>query len=405
MAGIGQSCAHQYRDHTSCITGGRIDASCCVDSHFQKACHFKPGLISGVVCCRLPAKSPQIVVKPPRKLRVYTDLIFLLSCQASGMPPPRMQWYKNGRRLTSEDARISVLSSGDLLVTLSRPSDSGLYTCEVTNDHGMDMANSYVSVIESKSGCADGTSAGLRSHGDVQACSGIWKGHVRNAKSLCDKGWRVCSHRNKKSIRDISIFELFNLPGCYAYNAASWRNSCRRCKDSRMAGVGKDCGLVNYRHSSCLGRGRIEVFASHMSSSCEFTPGLTTGVLCCKKTRRKGGNRRPSKCRPRCQHRGKCVAHNRCKCARGYKGARCQIAICNPSCGLKGQCVRPNKCRCQSGYTGPTCKQKQRSCPAPCVNGGRCQNGICKCPAKFWGKSCQYPLQHVLLSQMNGTEE
>lgn len=54
MAGIGQACAHKSLGQTSCISGGRIDASCCVDSHFHTACHFKPGLMTGVICCRLP---------------------------------------------------------------------------------------------------------------------------------------------------------------------------------------------------------------------------------------------------------------------------------------------------------------------------------------------------------------
>ncbi|GFS10709.1 von Willebrand factor D and EGF domain-containing protein [Elysia marginata] len=405
MAGIGQGCAHQYKDHTSCISGGRIDASCCVDSHFHRACHFKPGLISGVVCCRLPVQSARIVVKPPRRLRVYPDLIFLLSCRTSGMPPPTIHWYKNGRRLDNGNPRVSILYSGDLLVTLSRASDSGLYTCEASNDYGMDIANSYVNVAEHKSGCAGGARKGSLRHRNVQACPGVWKGHVRNAKSLCGQGWKVCSHRDRKSIRDVSAVELFRLPGCYAYNAASRRNSCRRCKNSKMAGVGKDCGWVNYRHTSCLSRGRIDVFAPNMTSSCDFTPGLTSGVLCCKKVKRRGGHRGRSKCKPRCQHKGKCIGPNRCRCTEGYKGSRCQIAICTPKCGVKGRCVRPNKCRCQPGYTGKTCRQKARSCVAPCVNGGKCHRGICRCPAKFWGKTCQYPLHHMLLTQLNRTDK
>lgn len=55
MAGIGRGCPHQNFGQTSCIRGGRIDSSCCVDSHFQQACHYKPN-IHGVVCCKLPSK-------------------------------------------------------------------------------------------------------------------------------------------------------------------------------------------------------------------------------------------------------------------------------------------------------------------------------------------------------------
>lgn len=55
MAGIGRGCPHQNFGQTSCIRGGRIDSSCCVDSHFHQACHYKPN-INGVVCCKLPSK-------------------------------------------------------------------------------------------------------------------------------------------------------------------------------------------------------------------------------------------------------------------------------------------------------------------------------------------------------------
>ncbi|XP_012937902.1 delta-like protein 4, partial [Aplysia californica] len=313
---------------------------CCVDAHFHTACHFKQGLITGVLCCRLPVKRPNIVVKPPGRLQVYRDFIFLLTCQASGMPPPRLLWYKDGRRLASGNSRISVLSSGDLLVTLARRSDTGLYTCEAINEEGIDTASSYVSVAEYTSGCADDSTDGLHMHSDIQACAGEWKGHVKSAKSLCARGWRVCNPRDQRSLKEITSFEMFDLSGCYAYNAASRKNKCKRWE----------------------------------------------------------------KCVPRCEHKGVCISHNRCRCASGYKGARCQLPVCSPGCGSKGQCIRPNKCRCSAGYTGRTCRRKTKPCKSTCLNGGRCRRGKCKCPGSFWGKACQYPLQHVLLTRLNRTE-
>ena len=40
----------------SCISGGQIDVSCCVDSHFNRACQYRPGLASGVLCCKIPGQ-------------------------------------------------------------------------------------------------------------------------------------------------------------------------------------------------------------------------------------------------------------------------------------------------------------------------------------------------------------
>lgn len=62
-------------------------------------------------------------------------------------------------RLCIDSARVTALFSylnfllhcttGDLLFTLPKRSDTGLYSCEVVNEHGMDMASTKV-VIEGK---------------------------------------------------------------------------------------------------------------------------------------------------------------------------------------------------------------------------------------------------------------
>ncbi|KAK6185279.1 hypothetical protein SNE40_007547 [Patella caerulea] len=407
MAGIGQGCTHQNIGQTSCIPGGRIDASCCVDSHFHRACQHQPGLTNGVFCCKMPVKLPRIVVKPPEKMHVYTGLIFLLACQATGMPPPRVQWYKDGTQLSEENSRISVLSSGDLIVTLARKSDSGLYTCEVINEEGIDMASSYVVVAEYDSGCADGTTEGLHIHKNIHACGGSWKGHVRRGRSLCRKGWRVCNPKDRNSLEELTWLDMFDLAGCYAYNAATYKGACKKCVDSRMAGVGRQCGLIRYSQKSCLSHGRVDVFNPRNSVACEYKEGAVSGVLCCKKKKKKSHKKKLERrryCRDECKNGGVCVGHNRCHCAIGYKGASCQNAICKPGCGSKGHCIKPNKCKCQLGYSGKHCNKKSKGCKRPCLNGGRCLKRKCQCPQTHWGNSCQYLLQHILLSKLNRTE-
>jgi hypothetical protein len=39
----------------------------------------------------ISGKKPKIVVRPKEKIEVNTGLIFLLTCQATGIPPPRIQ--------------------------------------------------------------------------------------------------------------------------------------------------------------------------------------------------------------------------------------------------------------------------------------------------------------------------
>lgn len=115
LAGIGRDCPHKYVGQTSCISGGRIDASCCVDAHFHTACHQTRD-ITGVVCCKVKGQRPKILARPREKVHVGEGKVFLLSCQAAGSPPPTVHWYKDGRQISDQvNSRISVLSTGKSL--------------------------------------------------------------------------------------------------------------------------------------------------------------------------------------------------------------------------------------------------------------------------------------------------
>lgn len=60
----------------------------------------------------LTGRKPKIVVKPKSKIEVNTGLIFLLTCQATGSPAPRVQWYKDGTQIPVTNNRIQTLPSG-----------------------------------------------------------------------------------------------------------------------------------------------------------------------------------------------------------------------------------------------------------------------------------------------------
>lgn len=417
LAGIGRGCPHQNHGQTSCISGGRIDASCCVDSHqsLHRACEQQPG-IDGVMCCRMSARRPEIIAPPPERMDVHLGRIFLLTCQARGVPTPRVQWYKDGAKVPSDNSRISVLLSGDLLVTLARKSDSGQYICEVINEEGVDIASSNVLVKEHSSGCADGSTEGLSIHKNIHACEGRWKGHVKQGSTLCQPGWRVCSNHDEDLMKELSWLDIFDLKGCYAYNAGNDRKGkCRRCRHGkgRMAGVGSTCGRVKYSKKSCLSQGRIDVYKNKSEiptdNSCSYKEGITTGVLCCKRRKSSSSGRKKKPLRPHCslgcENGGVCMGYNVCMCPVGYKGAMCQNAICKGGCGSRAKCVSPGKCECIKPYTGKDCREKHTlKCSSPCLNGGRCRRGKCKCPTTHYGSSCQHLFQHILLTHQNRTE-
>ncbi|KAK2174721.1 hypothetical protein NP493_757g00009 [Ridgeia piscesae] len=288
LAGIGRGCPHQSYGHQSCITGGKIDVSCCVDTHFNRACTFRPGLASGVLCCQNPGRRPEILVHPKSFSQLSTGVTFVLSCRARGSPPPLVLWYKDGVLLPNGASRISVLDSGYLLVSETRLTDTGLYQCHATNSAGNDTANAKVIITDYTSGCADGSTEGLSQHEGVQACSGAWRGHVKRGRHLCARGWHVCSARHASALRDITWTEATSLDGCYAYNAANKLSSCSRCHRSDMAGIGSECGHMRHNLKSCLAVGRIDVLKGRTTvGGCNYREGVTTGVLCCKKIKKK----------------------------------------------------------------------------------------------------------------------
>ncbi len=63
-----------------------------------------------------------------------------------------------------------------------------------------------------------------------------------------------------------------------------------RCHREDMAGIGSQCGKLRRTYRSCLAEGRIDVYKRSASSSCSYKPGLTTGVVCCKKPKKTAGS-------------------------------------------------------------------------------------------------------------------
>ena len=69
----------------------------------------------------------------------------VLSCQASGIPKPKLTWSKNGHQNIPE---AHVKQEGRLLVFPSiQPEHSGVYTCTATNQFGNASTSTNVTVI------------------------------------------------------------------------------------------------------------------------------------------------------------------------------------------------------------------------------------------------------------------
>ncbi|KAM9734742.1 LOW QUALITY PROTEIN: fibroblast growth factor receptor 1b, partial [Menidia menidia] len=103
---------------------------------------------------RLQPMAPQWVL--PEKMEkqlhaVPASRTVKFRCQASGNPPPRLRWFKNGREL-QRDQRIGGFKVRDHMWTLIMesvvPSDKGNYTCVVENEHGSLKHTFLLDVVE-----------------------------------------------------------------------------------------------------------------------------------------------------------------------------------------------------------------------------------------------------------------
>ena len=58
-----------------------------------------------------------------------------LNCSARGLPPPKVKWFKDGRRVISkaETDVTDVIKSG-FVIHRFKPTDAGIYKCLFYND-------------------------------------------------------------------------------------------------------------------------------------------------------------------------------------------------------------------------------------------------------------------------------
>lgn len=74
----------------------------------------------------------------PSNLSVVIGNTLFISCPMSGIPPPKITWYKNGEVVSPDlDPNIRIYAEGRRLeLTSARVTDLGLYRCEGVNAAG-----------------------------------------------------------------------------------------------------------------------------------------------------------------------------------------------------------------------------------------------------------------------------
>ncbi|XP_037392153.1 hemicentin-2 isoform X1 [Pygocentrus nattereri] len=70
-----------------------------------------------------------------------------LSCESNAIPPPRLHWYRNGRKLGSADGAVLLAGGQVLQIPRAQLEDGGRYTCQAVNEAGEDQMHFDLEVL------------------------------------------------------------------------------------------------------------------------------------------------------------------------------------------------------------------------------------------------------------------
>jgi len=95
-----------------------------------------------------------VIVDAPQTQNVTTGESFMLTCNATGYPVPKIEWRQNGTSYTIRDPSVVTIApteelqstSSVITVTNAATSDTGLYQCVATNGVDTDIENATVIV-------------------------------------------------------------------------------------------------------------------------------------------------------------------------------------------------------------------------------------------------------------------
>ncbi|XP_010577031.1 PREDICTED: protein sidekick-2 [Haliaeetus leucocephalus] len=90
---------------------------------------------------------PQFVREPERHITAEMEKVVAIPCQAKGVPPPEMAWYKDAALIRLEKlSRFQLLADGSLQISGLVPDDTGMFQCFARNAAGEVQTTTYLAV-------------------------------------------------------------------------------------------------------------------------------------------------------------------------------------------------------------------------------------------------------------------
>ncbi|NXG08467.1 SDK2 protein, partial [Sakesphorus luctuosus] len=90
---------------------------------------------------------PQFTKEPERHITAEMEKVVAIPCQAKGVPPPEMAWYKDAAPIHLEKlSRFQLLEDGSLQISGLVPDDTGMFQCFARNAAGEVQTTTYLAV-------------------------------------------------------------------------------------------------------------------------------------------------------------------------------------------------------------------------------------------------------------------
>ncbi|NXW17532.1 SDK2 protein, partial [Circaetus pectoralis] len=90
---------------------------------------------------------PQFTKEPERHITAEMEKVVAIPCQAKGVPPPEMAWYKDAALIRLEKlSRFQLLVDGSLQISGLVPDDTGMFQCFARNAAGEVQTTTYLAV-------------------------------------------------------------------------------------------------------------------------------------------------------------------------------------------------------------------------------------------------------------------
>ena len=83
--------------------------------------------LSSLVPPKLTVERSEVVINTQSKL--------VIRCSTAGVPPPRLEWFKNQKKIT-EGGRVQIYDDGSLVITNPTTQDVGTYNCVALSSAG-----------------------------------------------------------------------------------------------------------------------------------------------------------------------------------------------------------------------------------------------------------------------------